>query len=175
MFGNMNRTVPSVHAAAVADSAVNPTANADIPKMNARRSATSSLAAFAAPGFAYAGFTGIGGTTIASLAFAFFASAAAGDAFAEASAFDIGPDFALFRAAARILCVSTGSDFAAATSFFAGTAFAAAGFGTGFSFAAAGATPPPRAIAIISATLGRAPLAADAFAAGAADFGASAF
>src|SRR5262249_3082635 len=183
IFGNMNRTVPSVQAAAVADRAVKPSASADIPNKNARRSAAASFAAFAAPGFAYAGFTGIGGTTIASFAFAFFASAATGEAFACASAFVIGPGLTSLRAAARMLCVSTGSAFAGAASFFAGAAFAAAGFGAGFSFGAAGTAPAcfsPRAVANISATLGRPPApgfvdgGALGFAAGAFGFSAAA-
>src|SRR4051812_43999981 len=97
----------------------------------------------------------MGGTMIASFALAFFASGAAGDAFAKASAFVIGPGFAPFRAAARILCVSTGSAFAAAVSFF-GAAFAAgaaAGLAGDFSFGWAGAAASPdfpaRAIASI--------------------------
>src|SRR5690242_14905974 len=151
IFGNMKRTVPSVQAAAVAESAVNPTASADIPNKNARRSTACSFAVFAALGFAYAGFTGIGGTTIASFAFAFLASGAIGDALACASALVIGPGFADLRAAARMLCVSTGSAFAAAPSFL-GAAFAAgaaAGLTGAFSFGLAGdagADFSPRAI-----------------------------
>src|SRR5688572_7983009 len=115
----MKRTVPSVQAAAVALSAENPMASADIPNKNARRSATCSFEALAAAGFAYAGFTGIGGTTIASLALAFLASGAAGAALAAASALVIGPGLAPLRAAVRMLCVSSGAALTGAPSFFA--------------------------------------------------------
>src|SRR5450755_4290507 len=94
---------------------------------------------------------------------------------AAASALVIGPGLVPPRAAARMLCVSTGAADAAAASFF-GAAFAAAGFAAGLaaSFGAGAADSPvllARAIAKISATLGLPPVP-DGFAAGgAAAFG----
>ena len=41
MFGNMNRTLPSVHSASEPLSAVKPNANAENPNRNARRSSAS--------------------------------------------------------------------------------------------------------------------------------------
>ncbi len=71
-----------------------------------------------------------------------------------------------------MLCVSGGAALAAGDSLFAAAeavAFGAAGFAVGFDadFAAAGAALSPRAIANISATLGRAPPTAFFTAAGA--------
>ena len=101
----------------------------------------------------------------------------------------IGPGFAPFRAAAKILAVSRGppasdSSLAAAGAGFAAAGFAAAALAAGAAFAAgfsaaglaAGAAPPSfaRAAAKISATLGRPPPAALAGAFGAAGFTGSA-
>ena len=71
--------------------------------------------------------------------------------------FDIGPAFAPFRAAVKMLCVSTGAAFAGAASFFTGAAFAAgaawaagalaAGFGAFGAGGAAAACFSPRASA----------------------------
>jgi hypothetical protein len=87
-----------------------------------------------------------------------FAAGATATPLAAASDLLIGPGCVLLRAAARMLCVSTGADGAA--SFLGGAAFAAAGFAAG---AAAFADPPPSPSAAGAAGLAGAPPFASAF------------